>query len=67
MIDTPNKDDMDPDLYARIMDQFAKLNQEEESFQFIIATRDVPESLEDDVVLSLEEEYLLQDIQPGLF
>lgn len=67
MIDTPNKDDMDPNLYARIMHQFAALKQQEESFQLIIATRDVPESLEDDVILSLEEDYLLRDIQLSLF
>lgn len=67
MIDTPNKDDMDPDLYTRIMDQFAELKQQEESFQLIIATRDVPESLEEDVILSLEKDYLLREIQLGLF
>jgi hypothetical protein len=67
MIDTPNKDDMDPDLYTRIMHQFAALKQQEEPFQLIIATRGVPQSLEDDVILSLEEDYLLREIQLSLF
>ena len=67
IVDTPNKDDLDPDIYVRLMQKFAALKQEKEPYQLIIATRDVPADLQDDVVLSLERDYLLQDIQLRLF
>ena len=67
MIDTPNKDDLDPALYAQLMQKLAVLRQETQPYQLIIATRDVPPDLQDDVVLSLEEDYLLHDIQFRLF
>ena len=63
MIDTPNKDDLDPNLYAKLMHNFGALRRETTPFQLIIATRDVPADLQDNVILNLEEEYLLQDNQ----
>jgi len=67
IIDTPNKDDLDPDLYAQLMHKFTALKQETEPYQLIIATRDVPKDLQDDVVLSFEQDYLLRDIQLRMF
>jgi DNA repair exonuclease SbcCD ATPase subunit len=67
MIDTPNKDDLDPELYTQLMHNFGALRQETEPFQLIIATRDVPNDLQDNVILNLEEDYLLKDIQFRMF
>lgn len=63
IIDTPNKGDMDPDLYHLMMEKFVKLKKQEKDYQLIIATREVPENLLEDTILNLEQSYLLRDIQ----
>lgn len=66
MVDTPNKDDMDPEIYQKVMHKFSQLTKEKTNFQLILATRDVPDELRDNVQLELNS-YLLQDIQLPLF
>lgn len=60
MIDTPNKGDMGEDTYEKMMRKFGALCDEKESFQLIIATREIPDDMQRDNLFQLED-YLLQE------
>jgi hypothetical protein len=62
MIDTPNKGDMGENIYDTMMRKFGDLRKEKASFQLIIATREIPEDMGRDNVLTLGD-YLLQHRQ----
>ena len=52
MVDSPRAADLNPDTYRNLLLQFHRLQSklEEQNFQLICTTRDLPEEMEDYVV-----------------